>query len=115
MIEIDFYVLPEGELIGFYMAGHAGFAAKGADIVCAAVSSAAYMAANTLTEVMGISPMRLYTENGIMDLKTREQDARLCRAIFRGLKLHLIHLEAQYPSYIRVGYHAIEDESKIDE
>lgn len=38
---------------GFSLCGHAGAGVAGEDIVCAAVSSAAYMAANTVTDVVG--------------------------------------------------------------
>ena len=39
-------------LTGFDISGHAMFAESGSDIVCASVSSAAYMAANTVTAVI---------------------------------------------------------------
>ena len=41
-----------GEIVGFSIDGHAGFGEAGTDIVCAAVSSAAYMTVNTITEVL---------------------------------------------------------------
>ena len=37
---------------GFSCNGHSGFSYEGMDIVCAAISSAAYLTANTVTEVI---------------------------------------------------------------
>ena len=36
---------------GFLISGHSDFAEEGYDIVCASISSAAYLVANTITEV----------------------------------------------------------------
>ena len=55
MIQVSFLTLKSGELVGFWIQGHSGYAEEGSDIVCAAVSSAAYMTANTILEVLGIS------------------------------------------------------------
>ncbi|MGN0643306.1 MAG: ribosomal-processing cysteine protease Prp [Huintestinicola sp.] len=39
-----------GQLSGFDLSGHAGYADRGYDIVCASVSSAAQLVMNTVTE-----------------------------------------------------------------
>ena len=54
MICADFHFGENG--ISFTVKGHSGSANAGEDIVCAAVSSAVYMAANTVTEILGLSP-----------------------------------------------------------
>ena len=51
MIFVRFLSEASGNLVGFVMEGHAGYADPGEDIVCAAVSSVAYMTANTITEI----------------------------------------------------------------
>ena len=55
MIKAEFHTA-SGMINGFVVSGHSGYSGSGSDIVCAAVSSAVLMAANTLTDVMGISP-----------------------------------------------------------
>ncbi len=90
--------------MGFRMEGHAGFAEEGEDIVCAAVSSAAYLTVNTLTEVRHIAPLSLRAEEGEMFFRIEPKDEPICRDMLRGLKLHLTTLEEQYPQCIRVGY-----------
>lgn len=90
------------------MSGHAGFGADGRDIVCAAVSSAAYLTVNTITDVLALSPLLLYEADGEMRLMMEEKDAPACRTIFCGLKLHLTNLEEQYPQNLRVNYNILE-------
>lgn len=104
MICVDFYTLPEGGLTGFRMEGHAGCGDAGEDIVCAAVSSAAYLTVNTITDILSITPLSLRVREGEMALRIDRQDEPACRVPLMGLKLHLTGLEEQYPEAIRVSY-----------
>jgi len=79
-------------------------AEAGSDILCAAVSSAAYMTANTVLEVLHITPVTLRVEEGDMLFRIAERDEKPCRTTFSGFKLHLLGLEEQYPEYLRVRY-----------
>ena len=85
------------------MEGHAGYADPGEDIVCAAVSSAAYMTANTITEIIK-ADTEVAVEDGMMFVKVAAGDALRCRDLLTGLKLHLIGIEEQYPDHIQVNY-----------
>ena len=104
MIRVDFYTLPEGGLLGFQMEGHAGMGEAGEDIVCAAVSSAAYLTVNTITDVLAVTPLSLHAEEGEMALRIGGRDEPACRTVLLGLKLHLLGLEEQYPEAISVSY-----------
>ncbi len=103
MIAIRFLSEASGNLAGFVIEGHAGCAMAGEDIVCAAVSSAAYMAANTITEIIK-ADAEIAVENGMMFVKVSAGDAVRCRDVLAGLKLHFIGLEEQYPDCIQVNY-----------
>ena len=52
MTRIDFFNA-DGRITGFCCSGHSGYAEAGADIICAAVSTAVTFAADTITEVLG--------------------------------------------------------------
>lgn len=104
MIRIDFLALPGGELLGFSVNGHSGYAEEGEDIVCAAVSSAAYLTVNTITDVLHVAPLSLRADDGEMFFRIEPKDEEVCRALLAGLKLHLIQLEEQYPDCISVNY-----------
>lgn len=103
MIETVFYTSDGGKLLGFRVKGHAGFSEHGRDIVCAAVSSASLMAANTITEVLRIGA-DVMVKDGDLTVRIFERDADICRDILAGFKLHMLSLEEQYPQYISVNY-----------
>ena len=64
---------PSPDSASFSIKGPAGYADKGEDIVCAAVSSAALLTANTITEILGV------------DAEAEEKDGSL-KFSFRGSK-----------------------------
>ena len=101
MICAEFFTQPEGELVGFRISGHNGEA--GQDILCAAVSSAAYLTANTITDVIKVSA-KVTVEDGYMLVRVSSKEAKDCRNIFAGFKLHMLGLEEQYPQNINVSY-----------
>ena len=88
-------------ICGFEISGHSDFAEEGSDIVCAAVSSAAYMTANTITEILHIDAD--VTENdGFMSLSLSKGEAEKSAVVLDGLRLHLTALSEQYTKYIKV-------------
>ena len=82
-------------------------APEGQDIICASVSSAAFMAANTITEIIGI-PARAEVESGSMVFYPEEVNENT-EAVLRGLELHLTELSKQYPLNIKVIYGGVKN------
>lgn len=101
MIRVEFFTQDDGRLTGFRVTGHNGTA--GNDILCAAVSSAAYMTVNTVTDVIHVNA-EITVEDGYMLVRVAPGQANDCRSIFEGFKLHLQGLEEQYPKNIKVCY-----------
>ena len=98
------FIHSEGVLVGFDAHGHTGYADAGEDIVCAAVSSAAYLTANTITDILHI-PAEIDVGEGEMRLRIREEkDLSRCRDCLAGFRLHMTGLEEQYPDCISVNY-----------
>ncbi len=83
----------------FTIKGHSGFGVQGEDIVCAAVSSAAYMAVNTITEILKTEGS-VKVKDGYLQFKVSGNSA--ARDIIKGLELHLIELSKDYPDYVKV-------------
>lgn len=105
MIKAEIYVSKSGNIVGFNISGHAGFSQSGTDIVCAAVSSAAYMTVNTLTEVLKADvEVDVNDKLGIMRALVSEKDVPRCSDILSGFKMHLILLEEMYSENIKVNY-----------
>ena len=92
-------------LCGYKMSGHAGAGEYGRDIVCAAVSSAAYLTANTLTDCFAVD-CSVTAEDGNMELTViqGQDDAKLITsdALIKGLREHLRQLKDQYPKNISI-------------
>lgn len=99
MINSEFYTA-DGVLNGYKITGHSESAEHGQDVICAFVSSAALMTANTITDVCGI---KAYANayDGFMEIRILES-AEKVQDILNGLKLHLTELSAQYPDNIKV-------------
>ena len=97
MIRATFY--KEGELFkGFEIKGHSGYADEGEDIICASVSSAAYMAANTITEIIE-ADADIKVEDGYMKL-TVDGENDFIQVVLKGLFLHVNTLADDYRKYI---------------
>lgn len=100
MINITFF--GKKEILGFEISGHSNSDDSGKDIICASVSSAAYMVANTITEILNIQPDELKVSDGEMLLKLRENDAIKCQDILKGFELHVRELSKEYFEFITV-------------
>lgn len=69
-------------------------------LVCASVSSAAYMTANTITEIIG-DKAEIEVSDGKMILKVKNPCDKTI-AVLEGFKLHIQQLEEQYKDCIKV-------------
>ena len=104
MINVDFLVDNQGSILGFQISGHSGFSEFGSDIVCAAVSSAAFMTANTITDILKINAETFVDNSGKLFFKIKNEIPISCKDILLGFKLHMISLEEMYPENITVNY-----------
>ena len=92
---------------GFEARGHSGYAEAGADIVCAAVTSAIRLVEATVNDVLGLAA----------SVKVREQDASIslhlpgglsstaestCQSLLAGLMVYFSALHDEYPDNIEV-------------
>ena len=89
-------------LSGFEISGHSSFSCddENGKIVCAAVSSAAYMAANTITEIIG-DKADIEVDEAKMLIKVSNPSSKTI-AVLEGLKLHLTELSVQYSNNITI-------------
>ncbi|MBQ9553154.1 MAG: ribosomal-processing cysteine protease Prp [Clostridia bacterium] len=97
------FLLSGNAVTGFDVAGHAGYGNKGSDIVCAAVSSAAYLAANTLTDCFQVGAVAAQDPNGRMTLTVPPGD-EAAQQVLKGLEHHIRMLSEQYPDCIKIIY-----------
>lgn len=108
MLKAEFFILDDGSIKGFDISGHSGYEESGKDIVCAAVSSAAYMAANTIVDVLGAQVDAVVEEDkGHMRFLVRGKYLPDCGYVLLGFKNHLLMLEEMYPKNINVFYKGV--------
>ena len=97
------FSLTNGKLTGYEISGHSSSSYKdeAGKIICSAVSSAALMAANTLTEIIGAEvDAKVYDGYMRITLINKIEESQ---AVLKGLRLHLNELAAQYRKHINVN------------
>lgn len=99
MINVVFYE-ENKNLIGFEISGHSGYAEIGNDIICASVSSAAFMVANTITEILRIKGAQIKVEDAYLKFLLSSEDAKLAKTHLDGFLLHMKTLANDYSEYI---------------
>ena len=98
----------EGERIySFEVRGHAGYADAGADIVCAAVSSAVNLVNATVNEVLGLAAaVKMEPETGCLSFRLpgglSETDEATCQNLLTGMMVYLSDLHQEYPDFVEV-------------
>lgn len=102
MICATFHVGTDGNIHGFTVKGHSTEHAEDLNgkLVCAAVSSAVIMAANTVTEIVGAKALA-HSADGLLRLFIQNRFSD-CQTALRGCRLHLEGLAEEYPEKIRV-------------
>lgn len=95
------FLFSDDVTVSFELSGHSDYAEEGSDIVCSAVSSAVYMAANTIIEILKLNPETV-VRDGYMKISMSIDDARKSKTITDGLYLHLSELQSQYPNNLKL-------------
>ena len=99
MIRVRF-MTAHGLLSGFSLSGHAGAGEYGQDIVCASVSSAALMTANTITEIIGAAA-DIAEDDGYLSV-TVQSRIEECQDILSGFRLHIQAHAEEYPKAVQL-------------
>ena len=99
MTEIRFYSF-EDKLTGFEISGHSEYAEEGSDIICASISSCAYMVCNTATEIVGVNA-DIEVEDGYMLFSVSVSESEKIRDLLLGFEMHVKALAEEYKDYIR--------------
>ncbi len=101
MTKIRFFTNDNG-LNGFHILGHSTANCSDEDgrIVCSAVSSAAYLVANTILEIVK-DPCDVSVNDAEMTLQA-EHPSPVTQKVLEGLRLHLTELSKQYPNHILI-------------
>ena len=106
MTTITFYT--EGSrIVGFDTVGHSGYADHGADIVCAAITSAIRVTESTINDVMGLSAS-VHVDEKKVKISMRlpgglsVSSENTCQALMTGLMVYFAQLQEEYPDNVSV-------------
>ncbi len=97
MIEVVFYK-QNSVYKGFSISGHAGFASKGNDIVCASVTSAVQLTINGICEILKVmADVKVLDNQIVINLSNcNKGEIEKAQAFFKAFYLHLDLLSQDY-------------------
>ena len=106
MTTVTFHMEAE-RITGFTVKGHSGYAEAGADIVCAAVTSAVRLTECAVNDVLGLeASVKVREKEASIALKLParlgQTNESTCQALLTGLMVHLVQLAEEYPNTISV-------------
>lgn len=95
---------PTGRIASFEVSGHAGYARRGQDIVCAAVSAVTQTAVAGLREVAGLDPqVSIDHEMGYLAVDLgRDMDNGAAQAILATMLIGLRAIARDNPRYVKI-------------
>ena len=98
MTEISLYTNDSGDrLTGFECKDHSGFARRGKDIVCAAVSVLTVNCVNSIESLIGIEPeVNADEKRGYLEVKITDYDREDVQLLLRSLELGLKEIAKEY-------------------
>lgn len=107
MTTATFYRNGDGQVIRFFIAGHAGFADHGEDIVCASISMLSLSIINGIEEVVGQKLNHSIDEiNGTLLCSVPEgieqNVMKMTQILMETLVLNMKELSRSYPDYVEV-------------
>ena len=97
----------EDRLTGFEVSGHSGYAEAGADIVCAAVTSAVRLVECAINDVLGLeASVKVKQKDAAVILKlparlSQEQETQ-CQTLLAAFLVHLTALAEEFPENLLV-------------
>ncbi len=96
------FLTDDKSLFGFEISGHSSTDCDDevGKIVCSAVSSAAYLTANTIIEIIG-DKVDAFVDDALMKIKVTNPSKETVN-LLKGLKIHFEELSNQYSNNIKI-------------
>lgn len=108
MIHVQIKQKSDGKISSFTMKGHADFAKKGQDIVCAGASAVSFGTVNAIMELTKIEPSIHQSKGGFLECQFPEHlppdvDAKV-QLLLQGMVVSLQTIERDYGKYITITF-----------
>ena len=101
MITVVFY-MRDGRYCGFHSSGHAGYADKGKDIVCAGVSALVINCANSIEKLTKDRADIEHAADGSVFCMVKAPVSTESELLLRSLRMGVTGIYEQYRKYIRL-------------
>jgi hypothetical protein len=110
MIQATFFADGNGELRGFLVEGHSGYAPAGEDIICAGVSALVQTASAGLKRFLPVAPRIDDRTKGLGDVSVKlmlpenlaDEEKATARVILETMELGMRGIAAGYGKYVEV-------------
>ncbi|MDD2400645.1 MAG: ribosomal-processing cysteine protease Prp [Clostridia bacterium] len=106
MINVELFY-DDDNVRGFVVKGHAKFAPKGEDLVCASVSALSQTAILGLDAFMTVKPLWKINEDGYLECWLPDivspKDMQNAQVIIGTMEIGLKNIEESYEQYLKVG------------
>lgn len=108
MINVQIKQTSGGNISSFKMKGHADFAEKGQDIVCAGASAVSFGAINAIMELTKIEPMITQSNGGFLECTIPDHlsadEEEKVQLLLQGMVVSLQTIERDYGKYIKITF-----------
>ncbi|SFB16085.1 MULTISPECIES: ribosomal-processing cysteine protease Prp [unclassified Bacillus (in: firmicutes)] len=108
MIRVTFNRTESGNIRSFTMSGHADFAKRGKDIVCAGASAVSFGAVNSIIQLTGYTPDIQQGKDGFLkcsfsDTLSEDVQAKV-QLLLEGMIVSLQTIEKDYGKHIKITF-----------
>jgi uncharacterized protein len=108
MIQVTITRTVSGTIHSFTMSGHADFAKRGRDLVCAGASAVAFGAVNSLIELTGVKPDIKQEKAGFLQCifpgNLPEEQQEKVQLLLEGMIVSLQTIEKDYGKHIKITF-----------
>ena len=108
MIHVQIKRNSEEHITSFKMSGHADFANRGQDIVCAGASAVSFGSINAIMELTGVKPLIKQSDGGYLECKIPNTlpsiTAEKVQLLLQGMVVSLQTIEQDYGKYIKITF-----------
>ena len=92
----------DGNIVGFDVSGHSGYAESGSDIVCAAISSSVSLVETILNDSFGAGADVTVDPDTVSITLMLSKSCDKCRSVLEAFERHMLALSEEYPKYIKI-------------
>lgn len=92
----------DGNIVGFDVSGHSGYAESGSDIVCAAISSSVSLVETILNDSFGAGAEVEVDPDAARITLMLNKSCDKCHSVLKAFGQYMCSISEEYPKYIKI-------------